>query len=507
MTVLSDEPVDEVEPTQHLEMGTVARRSLWLTVSSLAGSVLAIVTSFVLARWLGPTRFGRVQGVLLIYFYAALVRSGALEAGVRRFIRLTALGRNDEARRARDLGTAIDMIVASVASAAIAVWGLTFAHGLMRWGLLLAPLVVVASTAAAHAGAMRSADHRFDRVAGSGIVRSVAFAALALGGVAAIGDVALFVAPALADLAALAVLVMARPPLAVRPVADRALVRDLVRSGLALGALPAVYWVYRLVGSTSVALGTDVVTFGIYSFAAAPVAVVLRAISQVESVLTPGVWTELARDDGRRAWLPAADRVTTTLFVVSGLAANLAQAGFGPLVRWLLPEYARSVPMFEVLSLNVVLLSVGVIPSLVLRDEKVGSQGRYLGVWVAALAVNVAANAVALAVGGGAVAVAWNDIWIQAVVVGVLFVMASRRLGVPGWLRSSFVGIPLVVLSVLVMAGLSAADSVPNDLTAVIVHGALRALAVVAVWAAVAWALRARLLATRTAVEERASCA
>ena len=470
-----------------LEMGTVARRSMWLSVASLVGSALSVLTSFLLARWLGPARFGRVQGVLLLYFYVALLRSGAFESGMRRYIRLRAVGRDAEAVRARDVGTTTDFLLSLVPAVGLVVWGCFAGGALLRTGLFLAPLVVLSTVAASYAGAIRAADHRFDLVAASGMVRSLSYAALALGGVAAYGDRALFVAPAVADLVALAVLVRRRPRMEVRPTFDAALAKDLVRTGLALGALPAVYWVYRLVGTTSVALGTNVVTFGVFSFAAAPMAILLRAIGQVESVLTPAVWGEIARDSGDRSWLPSADRVTTILFVVAGAATNLGQAGFGPVVTHFLPAYAGAVPLFEILALNIVLLSVGVVPSLVLRDEATGAQNRYLGLWVVALAVNAAANAIVLRAGYGAVAVAWNDVWVQALVLVALFAMAARRLGVPGWGRRAGIGVPLAAITVLTMFGLRAAGG----------HLAIRCLVVAAVWGAVVWALRDRFRPVR----------
>lgn len=470
------------EPVSDLGMGTVARRSMWLSVGSLVGSALAVLTSFVLARWLGPSRFGRVQGVLLVYFYVALVRTGAFESALRRYIRLRALGRDDEARRARDVGTTVDFVFSLVPALGLVVWGLASDGGLWQRGLLLAPLVVMTTTAGAYLGELRAADHRFDLVAVSGVVRSLSYAALALGGVALFGDTALFVAPALADLLAVAVLASQRPRIGLRPRFDLPVAKDLVRSGLALGALPAVYWMYRLAGSTSVALGTDVVTFGLFSFAAAPVAVLLRAISQVDAVLTPAIWGEIARDEGDRRWLPAADRVTTTLFVVAGFATNLSQAGFGPVVLRFLPDYADAVPLFEVLAFNVVLLSVGVVPSLVLRDEEHGSQNRYLLLWVGALVVNVAANAVALAAGFGATTVAWNDVWVQAVVVIALFAMAAQRLDVPGWGRRAAIGFPVAAATVATVFGLRLLDGL-----------AVRCVLVLGVWVSILFLVRHRL--------------
>lgn len=478
-----------------LAMSTVARRSLAMSVGSLVGSVLSIVTSFVVARWLGPERFGRVQEVLLLYLYAALIRSGTFESAVRRFIRLSAQGREEEARRAITVGTTVDMAVSAIPAFGLVIWGIA-SDGLTRQGLLLAPLIVLSSTAAAYAGGLRSAERRFDEVAASGVIRSFAYTVLALGGVACFGDVALFVAPAVADVLALGFLVLRRPRMDLRPGFDLRLAAELVGSGLALGALPAVYWAYRLVGSTTVAAWSGPVTFGLFSFAAAPVAVVLRAISQVDAVLTPAVWGEIARDEGDRRWVPAADRVTTTLFLVSGLATNLGQASFAPMVGFFLPEYVGASQLFDVLSLNIVLLSVAAVPSLVLSDEVHGNQNRFLALWVGALAVNLALNVATLSMGFGPLIVAWNDVWVQAVVVVLLFAMAGRRLGVPDWGRRAAVGVPLVAATAATMVALRflLADR-PDSVGDLVVRVVGRASTVAAVWAVLGWVMRGRIRA------------
>ena len=69
--------------------------------------------------------------------------------------------------------------------------------------------------------------------------------------------------------------------------------RPFLRVGFPLGILAEVYWAYRLVGSSSIAIASSSAVLGIYTFAAAPVAVATSAIGGIQAVLLPTIWREL----------------------------------------------------------------------------------------------------------------------------------------------------------------------------------------------------------------------
>src|SRR4051794_33500888 len=90
---MSDGPVDDagllVEPSltgAGLSLRSVVRRASGLSAASVVGAAISAPTMFLAGRWLGPVDFGRAQFVLLVYFYASLLRSGVFEGGIRTFI-------------------------------------------------------------------------------------------------------------------------------------------------------------------------------------------------------------------------------------------------------------------------------------------------------------------------------------------------------------------------------------------------------------------------------------
>jgi O-antigen/teichoic acid export membrane protein len=254
-----------------------------------------------------------------------------------------------------------------------------------------------------------------------------------------------------AELTAVVLFASARPRLELAWVFDPVEGRRLVAAGLPLGLGSIVYWVYRMVGTTSVALATTARTLGLYAFAVGPITILTRTLAMADGVLTPVLWEEMASDSEQRTWVPHATRITIALAVAAAVVTNLSQAGFGPVVGIVVPSFRESVPIFGVLALSVWPLSICTVPSLILNSAAVERQRTALVIAVGGLGVNVVANAAVLLLGAGVMAVAWNDVWIQ--LVGAFFLFeASARNFEPGrrrfFLYGALAGIGAVALGI-----------------------------------------------------------
>jgi len=433
-----------------LSLRSIARSASRLAVAGVLTTIIGVPTNFLVARWLGPDRYGNAQFVLLAYFFASLVRTGTFEGGIRAYLHHRSRGDEASAALARDVAVTFETVASIVPGLVMVAVAAFLGDPLRRTGFFLAPLAVVAASLASYIGGVLGAQQRFDVVARGNLLRGVIAAVVALIGVPTIGAVALFVAPAVADAVTVGFLVTRRPGLHLAARFDRRVWVSIVRPGVSLGAMGIVYWAYRMVGSTAVALSAGASVYGLYAFAAAPVAILARAVASIHAALTPAVWSELAHDQLRSELHHELVRVSLLLAVVAGVAANLAQAGFGPVVDALLPRYRGSVPIFDVLACNIVLLSIGAVPALVLNSVRVGRQASQLTLWLGALAVNVAVDVVAVAMGAGVLAIAWNDIWVQACLLVATWLMARRHLGDGSTRRRAL----LLVLPTVALAGL-----------------------------------------------------
>lgn len=430
MTTTDQLPVEAgvPDPLESLGLRKILRSASGLSGASLIGSVLAVGAGFLAARWLGPARYGDGQFVLLVYLYATLMRSGVFEGSVRAVIDHLARGEVDEARHAQNVGVSFELVVSVLPGVALAIIGLFVSPGAVQLGLFVAPVAVIASSGSTFLYTLWSARSRFDVVGKVAVAQATLGPALLVALVAATGTAGLFLAPALTSLLTGALYFLFRPPLQLRPSFDVRPARSYLRVGFPLGLLAEIYWAYRLVGSSSIAIALSSYVLGLYTLAAAPIAVATSAIGGIQAVLLPTIWRELSRGASGPIWARHAERITIAMALIAGAAASLGQAGFAPMVMAFLPNFGGSIRLFDILALTMLLLPIATVPSLTLDSKRVNRQKRHLLIWLIALFVNIGANYLALRAGWGAQAIALNDVWVQFLVVVVIFETAAPHI-------------------------------------------------------------------------------
>lgn len=467
-----------------LGLRVLARRASGLSVAALVSSGLSLPATFLAARWLGPDQFGRAQYVLLFYVYGSLFRSGVFEGGIRAFIHLRGRGETEEAVRSQNVGLSYELVVSLVPGLVLVAVAMYSDDPVQRLGFFVAPAAVIASSGASFLAGIYMARQQFRVVTQVTFVRAVFFPIALLAGVQLLGASGAVLAPVLLDFLVVVIYGVRASGFGIRLSFDRGRGRSLTRAGFPLGAAAMVYWAYRTVGTTSVAVALPAGALGVYAFAAAPMALLVRALSSVQAVLAPALWGEMATEK-RTDWVDNAARIAVVSALVAAVATNLAQAGFGPLVSAYLPRFSAAIGLFELLVLNVLLLSLGAVPSLVLDAAAINRQTRHLAIWMAGLAVNVAANVTVLWYGLGAYAVAWNDLWVQGVVVLAVHGAAARYLPGDRWRSSRLRLLVICAVTGAIAVALHAGPQSGHGLAATSGLMIVRAAMVAGVWALV----------------------
>lgn len=474
-----------------LSLRRLVRAASGLSLATLLSPALALGASVLAARWLGPDAYGRGQAVLLVYLLASLVRTGIFEGGVRAYVHAAASGDYEAARRAQNVAFTIESIVSLVPGMLLLAGAFFVDDHIRRTGFLLAPVAVLATSVASYLNVLHVARERFSVISWSALIRAVVAPAALLVTIPRFGAVAVVLSPIVADVAVITILFVARPRLELHVTFDAAIARPLLRTGLPLGLAAIVYWAYRLVGSTSVALARSPLEYGIFAFAATPVTVLARGIASMHTVLMPAIWGEIGDEERTGKWGRPAARTTILLAVMAGALCSACQAGFGPAVYVLAPKFIRSIPILEILAFNILLLSVAAVPSLVLDSAVVNRQVRHLVVWIIALAVNTAANAAVLAGGAGLLAVAVNDIVVQVGVLIAIYAMSRPHMpddwpdrAVLAWVCGC------AALTVALLLVLRQVLPDPADLGALVTSLVLRLGLAGLVWSSVAVAFR-----------------
>jgi hypothetical protein len=283
-------------------------------------------------------------------------------------------------------------------------------------------------------------------------VRTVILGLVTIAGISLAGAPALLVAPIAADALMVTVLLMRYQEAALRREYEREEAVRLLKEGFPLGASSVVYWVYRLVGTTSIAATQSGATLGQYTFANGPITLVSRALAQVYGVLTPALWGRMATATESDPWRKQACRLSIAIAAIAGFATNVCQAGYGPAVSLVAPKFAASIPIFEVVAGDIVLLALPALASLALTSTLANQQGVALRLALAGVVLNAAANAAVLAMGFGALAIAWNDVSVQLFMAGLTLHYAAPWLASEQERARLYQGLGAVVAWTLIIA-------------------------------------------------------
>lgn len=411
----------------------VLKRSSRVTLVNGVGTALAFLASIYAARRLGPGGYGEGVFIMLWVTYAGLLRPGLYEGGQRELI--TLLGRGDQktALLSQNVGFSAELLWTTMPAIALAAASLYVHSSFQKIGFLLAPVVFVGTAVARMLVSLNLAHGRFGAYTTFTAIRALGNPLALVVLLHPLGPLALVVGPALTEWTTAVVCLMHRRIIGLEWRFDTQLARQLLRGGFPIGLSIVIYWGYRLAGPTSVALWLPSAVLGAYAFGSKLIDVLLRVFSDFASTLMPSIWSELGAHGTTSAFGQGIVRTGLFLAWFSCLVCNTIQAIARFTIGHFLPAFVVSGAIVEILSFNIVLLTVSLLPSVVLDSSAVNRQWRHFAIWVLGPLLNYPANLLAIRLGGGPQMVAWNDILVQIVIVVLLFRTAHDRLfGAPG---------------------------------------------------------------------------
>ena len=411
-----------------LSAASIFKNSSKLTAGNLLGAVLSFASGLYIARTLGPNQLGAANLVLLWLTYANLARLGILEGGIRELNVRLGRQQHETARHIQNSALTGELLWGVVPVTALLVGTLLAPDPVRRTGLGIVALTYVGMIVTRSLVNFHLARQHFNVCARINLVRAMAQPLMLVTFVTWLGPYGLFVGPLLVEWLVASLYLFRAPKLGLRITIDRPLLRQLLGIGLPLGLGIIVYWAYRLVGTTSVAMWLPTHELGYYAFISSILTLVLQAFGDFAGVLTPSLWAELARVGNAHQISREHSRITLLVTLAACAVTNLGQATFEPFIRLVLPDYLPAVPVFNILAFNIVVLTITFVPSLVLSSAQVNKQWAELGCWVLGLGLNVAANYLVVRQGLRLQAIAWNDIWVQLVVVLLIYTLAQRHL-------------------------------------------------------------------------------
>jgi O-antigen/teichoic acid export membrane protein len=444
---------------------SVARRVAASTgVQALAKAIvfpLSFVAVSLSTRYLGERRFGELTTITVYAGFLSIVTEWGLPAWTVR-----ALAREDEERQELVAGSMLTLRILIASAGTAAAVGIAFVlpyPSVVRTGIAVSALAVLATTAASAVGPILQARLRMTSVAASDLARMVVYVLLLLAVIGLSWGVYGFVGANVASsLVALAIIYFgARRLMRVRPRVDLRLWRTALASSLALGAAMFVHSIYFRVDTVLLSVLKSQSDVGVYGFAYR----FYETLLVLPALFTASVLPVVARDVA----IPGADlrqalQRSFDFLVLAGLPLSVGGIVLAPQLTSFLAGHRFSdsaVPLRILLGGLVFSFLAALVGTLMIAADR---QVTGLALSFSILVVNVALNlalippygydAAAALTTGSEAAVALVGLFIVARIYGfrpqarttALAVAAAAAMGAVVWfLRTLPLALPIAV--------------------------------------------------------------
>jgi O-antigen/teichoic acid export membrane protein len=160
---------------------------------------------------------------------------------------------------------------------------------------------------------------------------------------------------------------------------------------------------------------------GLYVFAIQFIMIMERIPVDFTNVLQPILWRKAGKVDSIFEGFKDTGRIAVYLALGTAVLIPIGQLGFYLVVSLITTKYIGSIPIFYVLSYNLYLASMAIIPSLILNSSIVNKQKISLYCWSIGLALSIIFDILVVKLGYGMVEVAWVTVCTQSLVTFILY--------------------------------------------------------------------------------------
>jgi O-antigen/teichoic acid export membrane protein len=163
---------------------------------------------------------------------------------------------------------------------------------------------------------------------------------------------------------------------------DRHETMRLMKFGIILQLSALVFWGFRLADRTVIASMLSREQLGLYTYAVAFITFGLALPTDFGNVLQPILWREAGKVNSIARGFADTKRVAVYVALGTSILIPVAQLVYFLLMNLITVKYVGSIAIFNVLSYNLYLAAIVVIPNLILTSSIVNKQNAlYVYIW------------------------------------------------------------------------------------------------------------------------------
>jgi O-antigen/teichoic acid export membrane protein len=408
-----------------LSIISIARNSLKFTSVKTIAALAGLGVTLYAATILDPEEYG-TYGLLILWLnYVSMVTPGTSNAASREIPILLGKGQHEEARRIQNISLSAELAFTIVPTAAIVAAAFFYTEPVMRWGLLIIAVCFVAVRLTGLWSNMVFIRERFNTVAIVSIITAVVGPAVVLATLPQLKVYAMVLGPTAAFVIS-TVYYITRGGIGFRFTFDRREIARLSKVGLVLQGLAVVIMAFHMADRTIIASTLSLEQLGLYVFATGFLTYGVSFFEDFARVLQPVLWRHAGTAESVYKGFQDTRRIAVYLALGTGIVIPLAQLAFMLIATLLTSKYIDSIPVFNVLSYNLFLMAIAIVPSLILNSSLVNKQNLALLFYAAGLAVSIGLDILVVRLGYGVIGIAWVTIGTQCLVTLVLYYLIKN---------------------------------------------------------------------------------
>jgi O-antigen/teichoic acid export membrane protein len=366
-----------------------------------------------------PEEYGVIGFVGLWGMYAGLINPGMDSAALREVPYLLGKGEEEKALHIQNVAITSKFIYNFLPFIVTVSASLFYFDGLIRICLILTAIGYIISSNTCYWTQFNHVRQRFNKVATGNLITRIIGPLVTLSLIFWLKIYAVLIAPIIGALFAF-IYYKRKAGIDAHFEFDRGELARLIKIGLPLALLTLIYWGYRMADRTMVAGFLPLREMGLYTFAIGMVTVALMFFEDFGRVLQPVLWSSLGQARNHIEGFKPLCRIAVYMSIAAAVSIGICQIGFYLLVHRLTTNYIESIPVFNVLTFNIFLMSMGIVPSLVLNSSVVNKQTLNTKIWSIGLVLNIILDYVVIVNGFGIVGVSWVTVGTQGLITLIL---------------------------------------------------------------------------------------
>lgn len=393
----------------------IARNSLKFTSVTFLRALISLPVTIYVATILVPQEYGVFGFLGLWLMYATLITPGLLPSGYREIPVLLGKGDENEALRIQNITITSDMLYSLLPFVVILGASPFFSEPILKFGLIITAISYGASHFVQYWDGINFLRQKFNIAAKGRLITAIVSPLVIVASVYWLKVYALLIAPIIVTII-LGIYYRKRGPINFHFTLDWKETVRLVKIGVVLQAGTLVFWAFRLADRTIIASTLPLEQLGLYTFAIGFIMAVLAIPRDFGRILQPILYKELGRASSILEGFKDTRRIAVYIALGTAVLIPISQLGFYSVVSLITTKYIGSIPIFYVLTYNLYLVSIVIIPNLVLNSSIVNKQKLSLCSFSIGLALNIIFDILVIKLGYGVVGVAWVTICTQGLV-------------------------------------------------------------------------------------------